>query len=106
MPPITGKRHSPRSYLRMSSSVPFVVLWNLVQQRNSGNSQMMAEPKLADDIQDPRLEEPVNDVLSKESISPSESSLILLTSSEERKRKRRGTKRKRNGPKIPKQRKA
>ncbi|CAG0898830.1 unnamed protein product [Cyprideis torosa] len=63
----------------------------------------MAELKLADDIQDPRLEEPVSDVLLKESISPSEPPLVLLTSSEERKRERHGTKRKRNGPTIPKQ---
>ncbi|CAG0903460.1 unnamed protein product [Cyprideis torosa] len=67
---------------------------------------MMAELKLADDIQDPRLEEPVNDILSKENISTSEPPLVLLTSSEERKRKRHITKRKRNGPKIPKQSKA
>ncbi|CAG0894950.1 unnamed protein product [Cyprideis torosa] len=67
---------------------------------------MMAELKLADDIQDPRLEEPVNDILSKENISTSEPPLVLLTSSEERKRKRHGTKRKRNGPTIPKQSKA
>ncbi|CAG0905046.1 unnamed protein product [Cyprideis torosa] len=94
------------SFIQPGKPVPFVVLWNLVQQRNSGNSQMMAEPKLADDIQDPRLEEPVNNILSKENISTSEPRLVLLTSSGERKRKRHGTKRKRNGPTIPKQSKA
>ncbi|CAG0897713.1 unnamed protein product [Cyprideis torosa] len=106
LPHWTGTGTLKESFIQPEKPVPFVVLWNLILQRNSGNSQMMAEPKLADDIQDPRLEEPVNDVLSKESISPSEPSLILLTSSEERKRKRHITKRKRNGPKIPKQSKA
>ncbi|CAG0893163.1 unnamed protein product [Cyprideis torosa] len=67
----------------------------------------MAELKLADDIQDPRLEEPVDDILSKENISTCEPPPhVLLTSSEERKRKRHGTKGRRNGPKIPKQSKA
>ncbi|CAG0890999.1 unnamed protein product [Cyprideis torosa] len=73
---------------------------------NSEQDRMELHPGQAEGKGDPRLEEPVNDVLSKESISPSESSLVLLTSSEERKRKRHGTKRKRNGPTIPKQSKA
>ncbi|CAG0900662.1 unnamed protein product [Cyprideis torosa] len=59
----------------------------------------MAEGKLADDIQDPRLEEPVDDTQCKENISPSEQPSVPLTSSEERKRKRQGTK-------IPKRSKA
>ncbi|CAG0904661.1 unnamed protein product, partial [Cyprideis torosa] len=82
---------------------PFVALSNLLLHRNCCTSRMMAELKFADDIQDPRLEEPVNDMVWKEKISPSEPPLVLLTSSEERKRKRQGTKRKRNGPTIPKQ---
>ncbi|CAG0899865.1 unnamed protein product, partial [Cyprideis torosa] len=52
---------------------------------------MMAELKLADDIQDPRLEEPANDTQCKEDISPSEPPSVPPVSSEERKRKRQGT---------------
>ncbi|CAG0902613.1 unnamed protein product [Cyprideis torosa] len=59
----------------------------------------MAEGKLADDIQDPRLEEPANDTQCKENILPSEPPSAPLVSSEERKRKRQG-------PKIPKRSKA
>ncbi|CAG0890998.1 unnamed protein product [Cyprideis torosa] len=94
------------SFIPPGKPGPFVALSNLLLHRNCCTSRMMAELKLADDIQDPRLEEPVNDIQSKENISTSEPPLVLLTSSEEQKRKRRGTKRKRTGPTIPKQSKA
>ncbi|CAG0893164.1 unnamed protein product [Cyprideis torosa] len=57
------------SFIQSGKPVPFFVLSNLVLHRFDRNSLMMAELKLADDIQDPRLEEPVNDILSKENIS-------------------------------------
>ncbi|CAG0900938.1 unnamed protein product [Cyprideis torosa] len=59
----------------------------------------MIELKLGDDFQDPRLEEPANDTQCKENISPSEPPSVSLVCSEERKRKRQGTK-------IPKRSKA
>ncbi|CAG0897006.1 unnamed protein product [Cyprideis torosa] len=69
------------------------------RQPPSDTGPFVAQPgelKLADDFQDPRLEDPVNDGQWKENISTSEPSVVPLTSSEARKGKIQDTK-------IPKQ---